>query len=267
MQERPFGSSASLVPVIGLGTWQVFDVEPSDQPIVDAVVVAAVGRGTRLFDSSPMYGRAEEALSSALSAYPRDEVIVATKTWSQSQALAQARFDAQLGWFGGSIDLMQIHNLVAWRERLRWLERERADGRVGAIGATHYNPTAFDELETVMRTGRIDAIQVPLNPHERDVERRILPLAQELGLGVIAMRPLAEGVLAAIRPAPEELAALGVASWPQALLKWTLSDPRVHVAIPATRDPAHAVANAEAGSAPMLDDDQRALVERLAGVR
>jgi hypothetical protein len=179
MQERPFGSSASLVPVIGLGTWQVFDVEPSDQPIVDAVVAAAVGGGTRLFDSSPMYGRAEEALSSALSAYPRDEVIVATKTWSQSQALAQARFDAQLRWFGGSIDLMQIHNLVAWRERLPWLERARADGRVGAIGATHYSPAAFDELETVMRTGRIDAIQVPLNPHERDVERRILPLAQE----------------------------------------------------------------------------------------
>lgn len=267
MEERRFGRSGRAVPVVGLGTWQVFDLEPGEQPLADAVVAAAWERGARAFDSSPMYGRAEEVLASALADRPRADTFLATKTWSQSQRLAEARFDAQLRWFGGRIDLLQIHNLVGWRERLRWLEREREAGRVGLIGATHHSPAAFDELEAVVRSGRIDAIQVPLNPHEREAERRILPLAQELDLGVVAMRPLAEGALAVVRPAPEQLAALGVESWPQALLRWTLSDARVHVAIPATRDPAHAVANAAAGDAPTLDADQRALVEQLAGVR
>jgi aryl-alcohol dehydrogenase-like predicted oxidoreductase len=139
----------------------------------------------------------------------------------------------------------------------------REQGLIELIGATHYQQSAFGELAKVMRSGRIQAIQVPYNPAERRAEREILPLAEELGLGVIAMRPFAERELL-IEPGEEELAELGVGSWPEALLKWTLSDPRIHCVMPATRNVEHVVANAAAGAEPFLDPEQRFTVERIA---
>lgn len=173
-----------------------------------------------------------------------------------------------LGYFGGYVDLYQVHNLVAWQQHLVLLEHLRDEGRVKALGATHYSPSAFPELETVMRTGRIHAIQIPYNPIEREVERRILPLAAELGLGIVVMRPFGEGSLMRRQPdarALEPLRAFGVTTWAQALLKWVLSDPRCTVAIPATTDAEHMRANAQAGEPPWFGPEERALVSRLAG--
>jgi aryl-alcohol dehydrogenase-like predicted oxidoreductase len=264
MEKRTFGKTGLQLPVIGMGSWQTLDVSEREQPLADEVVGAGLDAGTTLFDSSPMYGRSEEVLGRALEGR-REGVFLATKTWSRTQAAAEARFGEQLRFFGDHIELMQIHNLVDWEERLGWLERERDAGRVGLIGATHYSPSAFADLEQVMRSGRIEAIQIPYNPYEREVEERILPLAEELGLGVLVMRPLGGGTLARLSPPSDELAQLGVDSWAQALLRWALADSRVHVLIPATSKPERARENAAAGSGPALDAQQRRSVERISG--
>ena len=257
MDERRLG------PVIGLGTWRTFG---ADAALAGGVVDAAVDAGVRLVDSSPMYGGAERSLSEALDGR-HDGVAVATKIWAGSVAEGRAQYAAQLDWFGGRIEIEQVHNLVAWREHAAWLEDERDAGRVGRLGVTHYSPGAFAELAEAMRSGRFATVQLPYNPRERESERELLPLAEELGMAVIVMRPLAEGGLLRREPSAEELAPLrefGIGTWPQALLKWVLSDERIDVAIPATRDPVHARANAEAGSPPWFGPDERKLVERLA---
>src|SRR4051794_8155171 len=218
MERRSLGRTASELPVVGLGSWRVFDVRPRDQPVVDAVVEAAWSGGTRVVDSSPMYGHAEERLASALGGR-RDEAFVATKVWTQSVEEGRRHYARQLGWFDGRIDLLQVHNLVAWRDHLHWMTAERDAGRVAHLGATPYQPPAFGELERVMRSGLIRAIRVPLTPRERAGESRILPLAEDLGIGVLVMRPFGEGGLLR-RPFPAELAAAGLPDWPAALLRW-----------------------------------------------
>jgi aryl-alcohol dehydrogenase-like predicted oxidoreductase len=243
MERRRFGRTGWEVPVVGLGTWQTFDVGRTGEGTAREVVEAVWDGGTRFFDSSPMYGRAEGVLGRAL-ADRRADALVATKIWTSSMSEARSQFESQLEFFGGRVDLEQVHNLVAWREHLDWLEDERDAGKIGFLGATHYAASAFDALEDVMRSGRIDAIQVPYNPLERDAERRILPLAAELDLGVIAMRPLGGGSLVRRFDASE-------------LLKWTLADQRVHVAIPATSSALHAKANTRAGQPPWPTQRQR----------
>jgi diketogulonate reductase-like aldo/keto reductase len=197
----------------------------------------------------------------------RDEALVATKVWTPLPQEGEEQIRRALGFFGGRVELYQVHNLAAWRAHLPRLERLKEEGNVQAVGATHWNPGAFGELAQVMRTGRIDAIQVPYNPREREVERAILPLADDLGLGVVVMRPFGEGALMRRPPSPSTLAPLapsGVTTWAQALLKWILSDPRCHVAIPATSKVGRTTENATAGDPPWFGPDERALVARLA---
>jgi diketogulonate reductase-like aldo/keto reductase len=261
METRHLGRAGPALPVVGLGTWRVFDLPADRQRVADDVVEAAFDVGVRVVDSSPMYGRAEAVLSRAL-ADRRDDAFVATKVWTSDVEEGRRHYERQLGWFGGRIDLLQVHNLVAWEGHLPWIEREREAGRVRWVGVTHYSSSAFDELERAMRTGRFDAVQVPVNPRERAAEDRILPLAQDLGLGVIAMRPLGEG--SHLRtPFPDELRQAAIDDWPEALLRWCLADRRVTVAIPATTSPDHAVANAARGPVP-LDPETRTLIGRLA---
>jgi diketogulonate reductase-like aldo/keto reductase len=253
MEQRRLG------PVVGLGTWNTFG---GDRRLAREVVGAAFDAGCRVVDSSPMYGAAQASLSDVI-AGRRDEAVVATKIWASSVTEGRQQYADQLRWFG-RVDVEQIHNLVAWEEHLPWLEEERAAGRIGRIGVTHYAASALDELARALRTGRFQAVQVPYNPLERACEREVLPLAAELGVAVIVMRPFGQRALLRRAPPTESLRPLGVETWPQALLKWALSDPRVDAVIPATRDPDHARENAAACDPPWLDDDERRLVERLA---
>lgn len=251
-----------LGPAVGLGTWSTFGGDPA---LAEAVVGAALDAGCRVVDSSPMYGRAEEAMSGIVRER-RPDVTVATKIWARSVEEGQAQYRRQVEWFG-RVDVEQVHNLALWREHLDWLEAERDSGRVERLGVTHYASSALPELAEALETRRFDTLQVPLNPRERAAERRLLPLAAELGVAVIAMRPL--GGQRSLIPRPperelEQLRALGVETWEEALLKWALADERVDVVIPATRNPEHARANAAAAEPPRFGPDERSLVERLA---
>jgi aryl-alcohol dehydrogenase-like predicted oxidoreductase len=267
MELRGLGRTGLSVPAIGVGTWKAFDRRgPRGEAKVRALVDEALEADANFFDTSPMYGLAERLLGGALQGR-RNLALVATKVWTSRDREAEEQVARALGWFEGLVDVYQVHNLVSWRERLTLLEGRREQGAVRAIGATHYSPATFDELATVMRTKRIDALQVPYNPYEREVERLILPLAQELGLGVVVMRPFAEGALLRRWPDPEDLGPLepfGVRTWPQALLKWILSDPRCHVAIPATSRPGRITENAQAGDPPWFGPEERDLVAGMA---
>jgi diketogulonate reductase-like aldo/keto reductase len=256
MEERRLG------PVVGLGTWNTFR---GDTTLAREVVGAALDAGCRIFDSSPMYG-SEQALGAGVGGR-RAEAVIATKIWARDRREAERQFSDQLASFDGRVDVEQVHNLVAWEEHLPWLEAERDSGRVGRLGITHHDPSAFGEIARAMRTGRFDCVQLPYSPVERGCERELLPLADDLGVAVIAMRPLGDKRRLRDPPSPDELAPLhdhGVKTWAQALLKWAISDDRVDAVIPATSKPHRAAENARAGNPPWLGPAERDLVERLA---
>ncbi len=259
MEERRLG------PVVGLGTYGTFG---DDETLAIEVVEAALDAGVAVFDSSPMYGAAERSLGRALAAR-RPQGVVATKIWAESLEEGRAQYAAQRRHYG-RVEIEQIHNLVSWRDHLPWLEEERDTGRIDRIGITHWDAARFDDLEQALRSGRFDTVQIPLNPLERECEARILPVAEELGVAVLVMRPLGGGRAAQLRRKPnagrlEPLRAFGVETWPQALLKWCLSDSRVDLVIPATSRPERTVENAGAGAGPAFGAEERELVERLAG--
>ena len=253
MEERRLG------PVVGLGTWNTFG---GDARLAQVVVEAALDSGCRVFDSSPMYGGAEAALGAAL-AERRDAAAIATKIWAGSVEEGREQYRRQCEWFG-RVEIEQIHNLVAWEQHVQWLEPERG-------GGTH-------------RSTRRDALLAERFPGARACApvgplRHGAGAAQPARAGVRAGDPAAgrrarrrgdrhaaAGRRRARAPlgAAEALAQLGVESWPQALLKWALSDERVDAVIPATRNPEHVRENAAAGDPPWFDAEQRRLVETLA---
>jgi aryl-alcohol dehydrogenase-like predicted oxidoreductase len=268
LERRELGRSGVEVPVVGLGTWQVLDVRGREEEEArHEVVRAALEEGANLFDSSPMYGEAERVLGDALRQHGRERAIVATKVWTSNDKEAERQIENSLGFFGGHVELYQVHNLVALERRLDTLHRLKDEGRVRAVGATHYSRAAFGDLMSVMRSGRVDFVQVPYNAAETAVAEELLPLAEELELGVIVMVPLGSGRL--VRRAPPErdlepLRGFGVETWAQALLKFVLSDRRVSCAIPATSSPQRMRENARAGEPPWFGDEERRYVADLA---
>ena len=269
MEQRVLGRSGLRVPVIGMGTWRTFDVHGERDTAERRLVVDnALSAGTSLFDTSPMYGEAERVLARALSGR-RDQAIIADKVWTSSAREGREQVRRALEWYEGRVEIYQVHNLVKWRDHLPMLEELRNQGQVRVLGATHYQHSALSELMSVMNMGRVQMVQIPYSAADRVVEREVLPLAHELGLGVLVMQPLGTGRL--VRHGPrardlERLESFGVRTWAQALLKWIASDPRVHCVLPATSRPERAQENAGAGDPPWFDAEAREYVAGLARV-
>jgi aryl-alcohol dehydrogenase-like predicted oxidoreductase len=189
VERRKLGRTGIEVPAVGLGTWQVLDVRGREEGSRHEVVRAALEEGANLFDSSPMYGEAERVLGDALEEHGRDRATVATKVWSSNDREAERQVESSLSYFGGRVELYQVHNLVAVERRLATLHRLKDEGKVRAVGVTHYSRAAFSDFMSVMQSGRVDFVQVPYNAAETSVTKELLSLAEELGLGVIAVSP------------------------------------------------------------------------------
>ena len=261
MSTREIPSTHETLPVIGMGTWSTFDVGKREYDSRREVLEAFFKAGGRVIDSSPMYGRAEQVVGDLLPGIPqRSKAFIATKVWTRGGKQGIREMDDSIRKMGGRVDLMQIHNLVDWRTHLPTLRAWKADGKIRYLGITHYQLSAFDELERIMATEAVDFIQLPYSIGVREAEKRLLPCADKTGTAVLVMRPFEGGSLFSAvkgRALPELAKALGVESWAQYFLKFILGHPTVTCPIPATSKLEHMRDNVGAGHGPMPDAAMR----------
>jgi aryl-alcohol dehydrogenase-like predicted oxidoreductase len=258
-------AAGASLPAVGVGTWQTFDVgrDPAVRDELRAVLRALVEGGGSVVDSSPMYGRAEGVVGDlAAEAKLHAALFLATKVWTRGAAAGVAQMEESLKLLRTPrIDLMQVHNLVDWRTHLSTLKEWKAAGRFRHLGITHYHSGAYEELMAVMRTREFTFVQFNYSMAEREAERRLLPLAAELGMGVIINRPFSQGDLfprVKGKQLPAWAAELDCTSWAQFFLKWILGHPAVTCAIPGTSRLVHLHDNLGAARGRLPDATQRA---------
>ncbi len=259
MMTRPIHSSGEALPIIGLGTYSVFDVESSADEIArrKEIVDLLLRAGGSVIDTSPMYNRAEKIIGDVVKAgSPAERLFVATKVWTDGRdsGIAQMNRSAEL-MNTDVIDLMQVHNLRDIEVHMKTIRQWQEQGRIRYSGLTHYTARALDALEAEMRTHKPQFIQINYSLAERDADQRLLPLAQDLGIAVVINRPYAGGRLfaAVSGMALPPWAASFAASWGQFFLKFIVSHPAVTCAIPATSKPRHMADNLEAGFGELPD--------------
>lgn len=264
IRTRPIPKTAEQMPVVGLGTWQTFDIgkDPAGRARRQEVLRVLFEAGGSMIDSSPMYGRSEGVVGDLLAGMKaRDKTFLATKVWTWGEDAGARQMDQSFERFRtDTMDLMQVHNLVDWKTHLRTLRVRKEDGRIRYIGITHYTETAFAELAAVLRSVPLDFVQLPYSMALREAERELLPLAAEKGVAVIVNRPFEGGDLFADRrkaPLPGFAAELGIESWAQLFLKYVLSHPAVTCVIPGTANPTHMADNLNAGRGPEPDARMR----------
>jgi diketogulonate reductase-like aldo/keto reductase len=267
MLSKKIPSSGESLPVIGLGTWQTFDVGNSAAELapLEAVLKEFVAQGGRLIDSSPMYGRSEEVVGNLVSRLGlRKTLFVATKVWTNGKTAGIRQMESSMGKLHAKpIDLMQVHNLVDVEAHLATLQEWKRQGIVRYVGVTHYTASAHDDVSEVIASHPVDFVQINYSVGEREAEQRLLPLALERGVAVIANRPFAGGdLLRRLRnkPLPPWASEIDCSSWPQLLLKFVVSHPAMTCAIPATAKPEHLRDNMQAGFGRMPDQQTRALI-------
>jgi len=247
MLTRTIPSSGEKLPVIGLGTWRAFDVDLSAdiRRQLEDVLTLFVKPGGRVIDSSPMYGRAEEVIGQ------RDKLFLATKVWTEGKQSGIQSIERSMSLLRTKrIDLMQVHNLVDVNTQLATLQEWKQQGRIRYSGITHYESGALTEIEKLMRSQKFDFLQINYSLMEPEAEERVLPLAQERGVAVIANRPFGAGDLFSkvrSKQLPDWAAEFECRSWAQFFLKWIVANPAITCAIPATDKPRHLEDNIQGG--------------------
>jgi diketogulonate reductase-like aldo/keto reductase len=262
--KRPIPKSGEAIPVIGLGTYQAFDVGGGDaarEPLKQ-VLRELVAKGGSVVDSSPMYGRAEGVTGDLAAELDlRKQLFFATKVWTSGRDAGIRQMDESFRLMRTEVmDLMQIHNLVDWRTHTATLKDWKQRGRVRYIGITHYHSGAYDDLEKCIRTGDFDFVQLNYSIAEREAEQSILPLAQEMKVAVIANRPFAQSSLFSRvrgKEVPAWAAEFDCTSWAQFFLKYIVSHPALTCAIPATNKPQHMADNMMAAYGKLPDEATR----------
>jgi diketogulonate reductase-like aldo/keto reductase len=264
---RPIPSSGEAVPVIGLGTWRSFDVGASSaqRGPLEEVLAGFASLGGTVVDSSPMYGRAEQVIGDIVARLDlRERLFIATKVWTRGQRAGVDQMEASMRKLRVQrVDLMQVHNLVDVADHLDTLRQWKREGRVRYIGVTHYTASHHDAVARIVASDDIDFMQINYSLGEREAERRLLPLAVERGIAVIANRPFAGGDLVRrlqAKPLPGWATELECDNWPQVLLKFVISHPAITCAIPATANIDHLRDNMKAGRAPLPDAELRARI-------
>jgi diketogulonate reductase-like aldo/keto reductase len=267
MTTKKIPSSGELLPVIGLGTWQTFDVgaAAADRAPLREILAEFAALGGKLIDSSPMYGNSETVAGDLIAELGlRNKLFIATKVWTTGKAAGIAQMQESMQKLRAKpIDLMQVHNLVDVSTQLATLRQWKDEGLVRHIGVTHYTASAHEAVSKLIRAETVDFIQINYSIGEREAEQRLLPLAAERGVAVIANRPFAGGnAFSRLRskPLPAWAAEIDCSSWAQLLLKFVVSHPAITCAIPATSKLAHLRDNMQAGLGRMPDEKLRALI-------
>ena len=268
LAEAVIPSSGIRVPRVGLGTWQTFDVgaDRARRAQLAEVLRVFVGGGGTMIDTSPMYGSSEEVLGDLLQETGlRERVFLATKVWTRGRDAGERQMRESLRLLRTPrVELMQIHNLVDWREHLATLRKWKDEGLIAHLGVTHYAAHALDELSRVVRAAKLDFVQYALSLDEPDAAREFLALCAARGVAFIANRPFGGGdSFARVRrlPLPEWVRERGVGSWAQFLLKWVLAHPEVTCAIPGTSRPEHMRDNLAAARGWIPDAAERERLE------
>ena len=265
---KPIPRTGEALPVIGLGTWQTFDVgagKTAREPLKEVLREFAKAGGS-VIDSSPMYGSSETVAGDIIQELGlHKQLVLATKVWTSGREAGVRQMEESFRRLRVQrMDLMQVHNLLDYRSHLETLRRWKEQGKVRYIGVTHYTASAYDQLARVLESEELDFVQLNYSLGEREAEKRLLPLAAERKLAVLVNRPFAEGRLfrrVSGKALPPWAGEVGCASWAQFFLKFIVSHPAVTCAIPATSKVAHLADNMRAGLAPMPDARMR---ERMA---
>jgi diketogulonate reductase-like aldo/keto reductase len=264
MLTRAIPSSGEKLPVIGLGTWQTFDVDLTSDTRrqLEDVLSLFVKLGGRVIDSSPMYGHAEDVIGDLTATLGiREKLFLATKVWTRGKENGIRSMERSMVRLRTKrIDLMQVHNLLDAHIHLETLREWKEQRRIRYIGITHYESEAFGEVEKIMRNEKLDFVQINYSLMEREAEERILPLARERGIAVIVNRPFGGGDLFSrvrSKPLPEWATEFECRSWAQFFLKWIVGHPAVTCAIPATAKPRHLEDNMQGGIGRLPDAKMR----------